>query len=161
MVRQDTNSEVTFDVTPMIDIVFLLIIFFMVITDLSQRELEELTLPAARNAELDRPATIRPVINVSAAGAVAVLGRTLVEAPTPRATPDFTEFERWLAITARSLPIEQGPTGPIVSSCVLIRSDETAPFEVVQRIMELCAREDVPIRYVELATSLETERTHR
>ena len=40
--RHDPETEMDLDMTPMIDVVFLLIIFFMIITDLTQQELEDL-----------------------------------------------------------------------------------------------------------------------
>ena len=48
--KHDAKTEIEMDMTPMIDVVFLLIIFFMIITDLTQQDLEELKLPEARAA---------------------------------------------------------------------------------------------------------------
>lgn len=48
-VKQDASVEM--DMTPMIDIVFLLIIFFMVVTELSNLDIEEVVLPVAPLAE--------------------------------------------------------------------------------------------------------------
>ena len=43
-------SDVELNMTPMIDVVFNLIIFFMIVTDMSQKELELLTLPKSSQA---------------------------------------------------------------------------------------------------------------
>ena len=51
-VMQEDSGEM--DMTPMIDIVFNLLIFFMVITDLSQKDIAELTLPIAYMASEDK-----------------------------------------------------------------------------------------------------------
>ena len=40
--------------TPMIDIVFNLVIFFLIVTDLTQKELENLVLPNAQKAKEDK-----------------------------------------------------------------------------------------------------------
>ena len=54
--KHDAETEMEMNMTPMIDVVFLLIIFFMIITDLTQQDLEELKLPVARaGASKDEP----------------------------------------------------------------------------------------------------------
>ena len=50
---KQAQEEAEMDMTPMIDVVFLLIIFFVLVIDLSQRELEDLILPKATYAVLD------------------------------------------------------------------------------------------------------------
>ena len=45
--------ELDINLTPMIDVVFNLIIFFMVITDMTQKDLEYLVLPKADKADVD------------------------------------------------------------------------------------------------------------
>lgn len=49
--RVELIEPATFDMTPMIDCVFQLIIFFMLATDMSQRELEALIPPKAPKAQ--------------------------------------------------------------------------------------------------------------
>lgn len=77
------SPGVTFDMTPMIDIVFLLIIFFMMASELtSLQSAGEVTLPEAREAEL--PARVdryRITITILAQGTYLVAGedRTLLE----------------------------------------------------------------------------------
>ena len=39
------NTEIEIDMTPMIDLTFLLIIFFIIVNDMSQKQLEDLKLP--------------------------------------------------------------------------------------------------------------------
>ena len=53
--KHDPETEMDMDMTPMIDVVFLLIIFFMIITDLTQQDLEDLELPMAMHAVADKP----------------------------------------------------------------------------------------------------------
>ncbi|MEO0662385.1 MAG: biopolymer transporter ExbD, partial [Planctomycetota bacterium] len=55
LAKHDAETDMDMDMTPMIDVVFLLIIFFMVITDLTQRDLEDLHLPLAEQATPDKP----------------------------------------------------------------------------------------------------------
>ena len=49
----DPETDMEMDMTPMIDVVFNLIIFFMVITDMTQQDLEYLVLPRAQEAQED------------------------------------------------------------------------------------------------------------
>ena len=63
------NEEADMDMTPMIDCVFLLMIFFVLVIDLSQQDLEDLILPEAKRAVPDEnPPEIRPIVNISQDG---------------------------------------------------------------------------------------------
>ena len=76
-------TGVTFDMTPMIDIVFLLIIFFMMASELtSLQSAGEVTLPQARQARLPtRVDRHRITVTILAQGTYVVAGedRTLLE----------------------------------------------------------------------------------
>ncbi|MBC8354749.1 MAG: biopolymer transporter ExbD [Planctomycetes bacterium] len=71
--RRNTRPEM--DMTPMIDIVFLLIIFFMTVTQVSKLNKEQLELPKLKGTEDQKPAVL--TINVNEAGEIVVSGRTL------------------------------------------------------------------------------------
>ena len=59
------RKGVDMDMTPMIDCVFLLMIFFVLVIDLSQKNLEDLILPRAEFQEPDdEPPENRPILNV-------------------------------------------------------------------------------------------------
>jgi len=64
MSRRKAETEIEVDMTPMIDMTFLLIIFFIIVNDMSQKDLEELKLPIAMEAGRDEPPENRPVLNV-------------------------------------------------------------------------------------------------
>jgi biopolymer transport protein ExbD len=74
------SAEVGINMTPMIDMVFLLIIFFLLSSSLVQQENQaELALPKAKNV-LDDPADMaaqRVTINVQESGAIFFLGRNI------------------------------------------------------------------------------------
>ena len=61
--------------TPMIDIVFLLIIFFMTVTQVSKLNKEQLELPKLKGTEDQRPSVV--TVNVTETGEIRVSGRTL------------------------------------------------------------------------------------
>lgn len=62
--KRDVETETEVDMTPMIDMTFLLIIFFIIVNDMSKKELEELKLPVAKMAGHDDPPETRPILNV-------------------------------------------------------------------------------------------------
>lgn len=104
-----------FDMTPLIDCTFQLIVFFMLVTDMSARQNEELTLPAAsRLVETEEPEI---VVNVLADRRVRVSGRTYSDAA----------LEALFESVRPRLPGQGKP--------VLIRADRSARFEDVQKVM--------------------------
>lgn len=74
------SAEVGINMTPMIDMVFLLIIFFLLSSSLVQQENQaEIALPKAKNV-LDDPADMaahRVTINVQENGSISFLGRRI------------------------------------------------------------------------------------
>ena len=142
------------NVTPMIDVVFLLIIFFMVITDMSQKDLEDLSLPVAMSATPDRPTDRpRPVLNISLDGTVRVRGKVVYSPEWPAHRGGMRDLEAFLADQAARMEtvVENGVELP--ADPILVRADQNAPFKIVQEIMESCAKKGISIRYVELAVS--------
>lgn len=158
--KHQAQVEMKLNMTPMIDVTFLLIIFFMLITDLSQQDLEELELPVAVQASRDEPdpTKVRPVVNVLASGAVIVKQVPLYDP----ALDDTGELERYLAEQAAFM-IEQDDweyldpaqkSGPRVpDNPLLIRADKNTPFHRIQQIMALCGQENIRIWRVELAAA--------
>jgi biopolymer transport protein ExbD len=117
-----------FNMTPMIDVVFLLIIFFLVSSHLAQQETQlELDLPAAASGE--RPgedAIRRVVVNVLPGGE----GRIQVGA---KVVPP-QDLEQLIGYESRQ-------TGGKLE--VRIRSDRRAPYRLVEPIMIACAKAGV------------------
>src|ERR1051325_6526370 len=71
------GGEVGFNMTPMIDVVFQLIIFFLVSSHLAKQEIQfKLPLPEARSGQKDKP-TEKPrlTVNVLADGTLLFAGR--------------------------------------------------------------------------------------
>lgn len=69
--RRATIAEI--NMTPMIDIVFLLIIFFMTVTQVSELNKERMELPKLPGAEDQKPTTL--TVNVNAEGDLIVSGK--------------------------------------------------------------------------------------
>lgn len=126
MSNERHRKPVSMNMTPMIDVVFLLIIFFLVSSHLAQQETQlELNLPTALTGdESIETATERVTINLKADGVV-LLGAgeaSLSELATRLA------YERDHA----DLPIE-----------VRIRADQTIDFGAVKPVLVACAKAGV------------------
>jgi biopolymer transport protein ExbD len=113
--------------TPMIDVVFLLIIFFLVSSHLAQQEVQlDLDLPgAASGRRPDADELRRVVVNVlpeQQAGGYVMVGGRLV---------GNQELFRLIAYESRR-------SGRQLE--VRIRSDRTVPYRVIEPVMVACAR---------------------
>ena len=108
------------DLTPMIDMVFNLLIFFMVVSRFAQEDRElDVILPSASEA---RPLTARPkevFVNIDQQGRYFVEGNILEE----------PEVEAYLVRAARDNPLGQS---------VVIRADKRVQFDSVVVVMNLC-----------------------
>lgn len=107
--------------TPLIDVVFLLLIFFLVATRFEQEDRElDVVLPSASEA---KPMTVQPqelFVNIAADGRIYVGGKILGE----------EELLRLLQQTAVNK----------VGQSVIIRADERVQFSFVALVMNLCNR---------------------
>jgi len=151
MNKHDAQTEMEMNMTPMIDVVFLLIIFFMIITDLTQQDLEELQLPKARSAVEDKPdiEVVRPIINIPQSGRMIYKRRALYD---PEIDGDNMQgLARFLVDQADRMPTKDTlPDNPL-----MIRADRGTEFKYIQRVMETCGLEDVRIWKLELGAAQE------
>jgi biopolymer transport protein ExbD len=117
------SGTLGFNMTPMIDVVFQLIIFFLVSSHLAKQEVQmELPLPTAQTGqEVLEQNVPRVTVNVLADGTVMLSGRR---------------------VSARDLPLRLrerlSDAGPGLQ--VRIRCDRGAPYRFVEPIMLACAR---------------------
>ena len=111
--------------TPLIDVVFLLLVFFLVATRFAQEDRElEVQLPTASEA---RPLTEEPkelFVNIDKDGNYFVSGKRLAA----------TEVEGALRQAVADNPVNQS---------VVIRADRRVPFDYVVTVMDLCNRAGV------------------
>lgn len=118
-----SRGDVGFNMTPMIDIVFQLIVFFLVASHLAQQETQlELALP---DAETGRPAVDAParrvVVNVQPNGELSLSGQPV--------TAD--DLEQRIGVEAR----EHGADVE-----VRIRADRRVPYRVIEPILTACTQ---------------------
>ena len=129
-----SRAGLGFNMTPMIDVVFLLIIFFLVSSHLAQQEIQlELDLPDAASGQRPKEDDIRRVvINVlpeSRAGKRIMVGGRLMDG---RQLRQLIEFE--------NDPERRRQRGRLE---VRIRTDRKVPYRVVEPLMVACARSGV------------------
>lgn len=127
-------EEPALNLTPMIDIVLLLVIFFMVGTQFAQYESQyEIELPKVSEAQ---PLTSLPdeiVVSITREGALYLGGE-------PRT---LDEMERDLRAARERYP----------QQVVIIRGDADGPYQHVMTVLNICKR--VRITNVQLANRLE------
>jgi biopolymer transport protein ExbD len=151
--------------TPMIDLTFLLIIFFIIVNDMTQQELEDLKLPIAQTAGHDDPPKGRPILNVMDNGTIIWKGEKLYypgivprgQDPIRTTRPDYywylaeTMIVEWIPYMKTDFDENLQKTLP--DDPILIRADRNTPFRYIQKIMEVCTREGIYIWKVQLAAS--------
>jgi len=159
LAKHDPETEMQMDMTPMIDVVFLLIIFFMIITDLTQQELEDLELPTAIHATEDKPdpEEWRPIINIQFDGSMIVKREMYYDPEVDGLLADpYQRIKDWLAIAADRMDKDHmdldAGTGPMIpDEPLLLRVDQATPFKHVQKILEFCGDKGISIWKIQLA----------
>jgi biopolymer transport protein ExbD len=119
--QHKSNQKYGFNMTPMIDVVFLLIIFFLVSSHLARQESQmELKLPTAASAQDDiDQLTPRLTINVKADGSLWLAGRPIGRDQLQQRFVDARAKE-----------------GDNIE--VRIRGSRSAPYSTVEPIMLAC-----------------------
>lgn len=68
-IKKKTEDEIGFQLAPMIDMTFLLLIFFMVTTKISKEQVKvDIKLPIASNAKVPNDLSDRDIVSIDAAG---------------------------------------------------------------------------------------------
>ena len=121
--QNDLASDLP-DLTPMIDIVFLLIVFFMTVAKMQVQELVEIDVPIAANAVVPEDRSSRVVITIQNDG-------SLFFGAQPIAVEDMTAFVQ-----------QARETSPRIK--VYIRADARVPFKEVRKLFAAAAAGGVP-----------------
>jgi len=140
---------------PMIDIMFLLLLFFMLGADMGQRELEEVSLPKADQVKVDPKEKTDDRLTINAHHRLDVSCGPYSHREVCRQNDhwklaikgqDCTEPQKLAAVldteTASSRKADaQGRT--VSDRRVMIRSDASAPYALAQRAMNVCAAQGI------------------
>ena len=133
MAQKRSETECKMNMTPMIDVVFQLLIFFILVTELQNRDFEELTLPRADQAEADtEPPAGRTTINVK----LNRLGKEEVWVMGNEYSLDALKAR----LTAEA---EIYMEGPFSTKPILIRADMKAQYKAVQDVMQACIESNI------------------
>jgi biopolymer transport protein ExbD len=132
------------DMTPMIDIVFQLITFFMIAADLQQKDLAELTLPIAYMAEEDKDddEDDRLILNVDKDGILWHKGKS-VSLDELGTILKYAKDSYELTMKRQGKKgVEDLPGGGQASKLyVLVRADKETPWQHVQWLMTVMAEQ--------------------
>ncbi len=132
MIRSGEAGErgVTLEMTPLIDMVFLLLIFFLVATTFHQTEREmQIALPNAAFAGPISTALREIVINVDAEGNIIVNGRIVEPQDLQRL------IEESVAVNA--------------DQKVTVRGDRATPYANIVRVLDICKGAGVQEPYLD------------
>lgn len=140
------------DLTPMIDVVFLLLIFFMLITEITQVDIENVQLPNALMAQPDeKPPKDRLVINIAKLiqddendrrGIIKIHGQLV-------GTSDLVR------ILKREADKEREPEKPFASSrYVLIRCDRRVEWRKFLEVLTMCSDPHKGIRLYKIQIAI-------
>lgn len=166
-VQKIVQENIEMDMTPMIDCVFLLMIFFVLVIDLSQKNLEDLILPRAQFMEPDEsPPENRPIINVLQNGTV-VYGGDVFYDPNKHGKDYKPIYELLLNIRTKGvaektlhLVTKDGLAAQVIDDPILIRADKWTQWHFVGEIMKQCSQPKIAFWKVQLALSDQDKETN-
>jgi biopolymer transport protein ExbD len=118
------NNAPGFQIAPMVDIVFLLLIFFLVTWNFSRSETElDVKVPKAREGKETRRAVGEVIINVKTNGSVVINRRQM----------NTTELQDTLQKIASLYP----------DQAVILRGDENTDYRHVVEVLDICRRANI------------------
>ncbi len=149
--RVSQEADPAVDLTPMIDIVFNLIIFFMIVSELSNLTVEQIQLPFANHAEKvvpgggggDEAKVLQ--INVMPGGLIKIRGAAYTTVPELKNEyPWLASFLEIEAAAYEREPPEPGQQGTPPSALrVNIRADKEVQFKFVQQVFDACVKNGI------------------
>jgi len=142
----DVEENVSCNLIPMIDIMFLLLLFFMLSADMTQRVAEDIPLPIAEHVKEDPKqkegyeTTTVNLVGENGVWFVKIAGTAYPDWGVLKA--HFTD----LSLNSPDPTNKPGarlndPNNPYYSSrAIMLRADANAPYKEVQRLIQTCAK---------------------
>ena len=122
------SPEIKLNMTPMIDIVFLLLVFFLYVTEMEHMDRRtDIQLPEADQADLEAPEQKPLVVNLEF---TKDHGRPVYYIEGKRT--DIVRIGKTLHVLAKTT---EG------SASVALRADEKIDYQYIQEVLLMCARE--------------------
>jgi len=153
------QGDITPNLIPMIDIMFLLLLFLMIASDMGQRELEAVRLPVADAVIPDVPEVEAPeagerlTINIYHLLPSQRICQAYEDGAICREEShwrigirgtDYIDMEKLLGALDREAAFGRNGTDPrsprLSERKVMIRADGAAPYGMPQKVMNVCAR---------------------
>ena len=134
--KQRSRPTVGFNMTPMIDVVFMLIIFFMLVSNFASVENVELDLPDPVHSQAAKvKLSDRVVINCLLAGPWSPTASRAHYSIGPMRVASLEELSDRLAAAKAATPGLQ----------VVLRADRRLPYAAVRQVMEVVARNQIEV----------------
>ena len=152
--RKPAVDDAKPNLTPMIDMTFLLVVFFMITIDLSQKEFQQVALPFAMNGIEDVEDPTQPkrlVINLLASGDIMIKkyhGKLATGSPQEQAQALVKLRNELQVLTAGIRNREDDGSSKVP---VMIHGDRSARWQYVQWIMQICADPRIQIYKIQFA----------
>ena len=134
----DVEENVACNLIPMIDIMFLLLLFFMLSADMTTRVAEDIVMPRADMIKEDQKSAAgyeTTVVNLIGEGDnwyVKILGQGF---------PDWNLLKFKLNEMAQAEPDSDNKPGSYFTSrAIMLRAEANAPYKAVQRLIQMCAK---------------------
>lgn len=129
------RQRLSFNMTPMIDVIFLLIIFFLCVNQYQKADsAEQVVLPEASSEQVKTPEPTRHnplVVNLFADGRMTIAGQVV----------STEQLETALRNAQAELPaLADGTRVPLE---VWIRSDRSVPYGTVEPVLRTCAGQGI------------------
>jgi biopolymer transport protein ExbD len=149
----NANQEVAPNLIPMVDIMFLLLLFFMLGADMGQRELEKVTLPSAQAIKEDKEVPGQKIdrltINVYHRYEYEIHCEAFSKQEVCRNDAhwrigiggrDYADQEKLTKKLKEEADAYRDETkGPLSERQVMVRADASSPYGYVQDVMHACA----------------------
>ena len=127
MLKKKRRIGIAIDMTPMVDVAFLLLIFFMCTTQFKPPEKDKITLPES-NSEAKSPESQIITLSVTQAPMIRLIYRQGGEEKQQEIPPEAvkTDLAQWLTAARSANP----------SARVIVKMDKNAPYGVMADMMQ-------------------------
>ncbi len=133
---KQSRSPVSFNMTPMIDVVFMLIIFFMLVSTFASVENLQMDLPDPDSSEaVTAKLTDRVVINCLPSNPASPASGRTIYSVGPLHVDSLDDLSNRLAAAKVATPNLQ----------VVLRADKRLPYATVRKVMEVIARNKIQV----------------